>query len=149
MANTFNLKMTKTGPMEFKTEFDKEMFPDLMFDEPTESGGNDQYPNASRILTAAVMNCLSASFTFCLSKSRIPMDNFELTATATTTLDRNEQNRLRVKNINVTLKPVLNGELASEEFKNKIQRCISIFQDYCVVSASVKQGIDITTNVEI
>ncbi len=149
MAHTFSIKMTKTGPMEFKTEFDKEIFPDLMFDEPAESGGDDHYPNASRVLTAAVMNCLSASFTFCLSKSHIPMDNFELTATATTTLDRNEQNRLRVKNINVTLKPNLNGELSSEEFKAKIERCISIFQDYCVVSASVKKGIDITTNVEI
>ena len=147
MAHTFSIKMTKTGPMEFKTQFDNEMFPDLMFDEPAASGGNDNYPNASRILTAAVMNCLSASFTFCLTKSRIPMDEFELTATATSTLDRNEQNRLRVKNITVDLKPTFKGEAASEEMKAKIQRCINIFQDYCVVSASVKQGIDITTNV--
>ena len=149
MAHTFSIKMTKTGPMEFKTQFDKEIFPDLMFDEPAESGGNDEYPNASRVLTAAVMNCLSASFTFCLSKSRIPMDDFELTATATTTLDRNEKNRLRVKNITVNLKPTFKGEAASEEMKSKIERCVNIFQDYCVVSASVKQGIDITTNVEL
>ena len=138
--------MTKTGPMEFKTEFDKN-FPNLMFDEPAEAGGKDQFPNASRVLTAAVMNCLSASFTFCLSKSHIPMDDFELTATGTTTIDRNDKNRLRIKNITVDLKPTFKGEAASEEMKSKISRCIEIFQDYCTVSASVKQGIDITANV--
>ena len=147
MAQSYTIKMTKTGPMEFKTEFDKEMFPDLMFDEPAEAGGKDQYPNASRVLTASVMNCLSASFTFCLSKSHIPMEDFELTATATTTIDRNEKNRLRVKNITVDLKPTFKGEAASEEMKSKIQRCVEIFQDYCTVSSSVKQGIDIKANV--
>jgi uncharacterized OsmC-like protein len=142
------MKMEKTGPMEFKTTFDKDHFPDLFFDEPPTAGGNDNYPNAVRILTAAVMNCLSASLTFCLTKSKLPMEQFELTATASTTTDRNEENRIRVKNIDVKLQPVFKNEANSAEFKNKIQRCVSIFQDYCVVSASVKQGIDITTNVE-
>ena len=147
MAHGFTMKMTKTGPMEFKTEFDKDFFPDLFFDEPAESGGEDKYPNASRVLTAAVMNCLSASFTFCLTRSHLPMDDFELVTTANTTIDRNENNRLRIKNITVEIKPVFKGEAASEEFKAKIQRCINIFQDYCTVSSSVKEGIDITTNV--
>lgn len=148
MSHTFSMKMEKTGPMEFKTTFDKDHFPDLFFDEPPTAGGNDNYPNAVRILTAAVMNCLSASLTFCLTKSKLPMEQFELTATASTTTDRNEENRIRVKNIDVKLQPVFKNEANSAEFKNKIQRCVSIFQDYCVVSASVKQGIDITTNVE-
>ena len=146
MANTFSMKMTKTGPLQFQTEFDQN-YPNLMIDEPVEGGGSGLYPNPSRILTAAVMSFLSSSFAFCLEKSRISSNDFELTTTATTTIDRNEQNRLRVKNINVEIKPVFKNEANVEELKAKFQRCVSIFQDYCTVSASIKQGIDITTNV--
>ena len=93
------------------------------------------------------MNCLSASLTFCLSKSRIPMQYFKLKTTATATTARNEQKRLRVKTIKVTYEPqfVENSEMSIEEFKKKLKRCSEICEDYCVVTQSVREGIEITT----
>jgi uncharacterized OsmC-like protein len=139
--------MEKTGNMEFKTTFDKD-YPQLMFDEPEKSGGADKGPSATRILTAAVANCLAASLTFCLTRSRVPMENFGLIVEATGTTARNDEQRWRVKQIKVDLQPSFKGGLP-EEFIKKFERCVKIYQDYCVVSASVKQGIDIKASVSL
>lgn len=149
-THSFSITMEKTGPMEFKTTFDKN-YPDLYFDEPSKAGGNDKYPNAIRILTAAIMNCLSASFNFCLQKSRIPLENLKLKATATTTIGRNEKNRIRIQNIKVILEPIFENstEKFVNEIKNKLKRCKNIFEDYCVVTSSIKKGIDVKTTIII
>lgn len=145
---SIKLTMIKSGPMQFTTTFDKVQYPDLLFDEPKSSGGNDDYPSAGRILTAAIMNCLSASFTYCLMRSRFPLDkNFELTVTASVSTVRNDDGRLRIPTIRVILKPVFRDGLP-KELKKKFERCKRIFQDYCTVSASIKHGIDIQTTFD-
>lgn len=132
--------MKKTGSMQFTTTFDKD-FPDLLFDEPVESQGEDKYPNASRILTAAITNCLCASFTFCASKSKTPVKELEAEAQCIT--DRNAERYWRIQKIEVKIIPTFEEE-APEKRK---ERCIELFQNYCIVSESVKQGIDIKVNV--
>ncbi|MFX0094320.1 MAG: OsmC family protein, partial [Candidatus Hodarchaeota archaeon] len=139
---SFTIKMKKTGPMQFTTTFDKD-FPELLFDEPVGSGGADKYPNASRILTAAVTNCLCASFTFCAMKSKIPVKEIEAQATCTT--DRGDEGYWRIQKIEVKIIPTF-GSDAPEKRK---ERCLDIFQNYCVVSASVKKGIDIKVDVDL
>lgn len=134
--------MKKTGEMQFTTTFDKD-FPELLFDEPESvTGGLDQYPNASRVLTAAVANCLSASFTFCANKMRVPVK--ELETSATCAIDRNEEGYSRIKNISVEIHPTFEPE-AEEKKQN---RCIGIFRNYCVVSKSVQEGIDISVDIK-
>ncbi len=141
MSNSFTINMKKTGQMQFTTTFDKN-FPELFFDEPESvEGGLGQYPNASRVLTAAVANCLSASFTFCTNKMKVPVKELETTAICTT--DRNEEGYNRIKTIHVEIKPTFGPE--SEEKKQK--RCISIFRNYCVVSKSVEEGIEVSVNI--
>ena len=152
-TNSFTLTMEKTNSkMEFKTIFDKEQFPDLFFDEPKSSGGDDAYPSASRILTSAVMNCLSASLSFCLAKSRVPMENVQIKTEATTKISRNEEGRLRVQKIMVTITPLFKGnnesDFTNEDFLKKLERCIKIFENYCVVSQSIINGIDISTEIK-
>lgn len=142
MDKTFTINMRKTGPMEFTTTFDKE-FPELLFDEPSDSGGEDKYPNASRILTAAVANCLSASFTFCTAKSKIPVKTMETRTTCK--IARNEEGYLRIKQLDVTMSPRWDTNATME----KKTRCVKIFKNYCVVSGSVSQGIPINVEVQL
>ncbi len=143
-GHSFTIKMKKIGAMKFEVEWDKEQFPTIYFDEPPNAGGNDEAPNASRYLTAAVMNCLSASLTFCLKKARIPLDALE--SEATCTIARNDEGYWRIKEINVKLKPY--WKEWSEDMQKSLDRCSKIFMNYCIVSASVKQGIPINVIVE-
>ncbi len=142
MDKSFTIKMEKTGKMEFTTTFDKD-FPHLLFDEPVESGGNDKYPNASRILTAAVANCMSASFTFCANKSKIPVK--EIHTEAKCIMSRNEEGFWRIKNISVEIIPTFDQD---SDQKRK-ERCLAIFKKYCLVSSSVMDGIEVSSQVNL
>jgi uncharacterized OsmC-like protein len=140
----FRITMKKTGPMKFEALLDKDNYPNLLFDEPPHAGGNDEAPSATRYLTSAILNCLSASLTFCLQKSRIPLDALDSEAVCTTA--RNEEGYLRITRIDVKLRPHWNDW--SDQMKKTLERCRKIFVNYCIVSASVKEGIEINVEVE-
>lgn len=136
----FTILMEKTGKMQFTTTFDKE-YPNFIFDEPEHSLGEDKYPSASRMLTASVMNCLSASLTFCLLRSRVDVKGLKTKGSAF--YKRNEEGRLRIARIEVELIP----EIENEKNLKKLKRCIDIYKNYCVVSKSVEQGIEVDTKI--
>ena len=116
--NQFQITMERTGPMQFVTTFDNDTFENLYFDEPKSIGGEGKHPNASRILTAAVMNCLSASLIFCLKKSRVE-DEVKIKTSGTCTLKRNDEKLWRISEINVELVPLVNGEKNLKKLKDK------------------------------
>lgn len=139
----FTITMKRISGMQFQATFDKEQFEDLMLDEPESvPGGKDEYPNASRILAVAITNCLSASLTFCLEKSHAPLDDLE--ASTTVEIDRNEEGLWRVKNVDVDLKAGF--DKLDESTMKRFEKCKDRFFKYCIVSASIKDGIDINVN---
>ncbi|NLK26047.1 MAG: OsmC family protein [Euryarchaeota archaeon] len=117
----------------FRIDFGTEKLEPMFMDEP-EPLGTGRYPNAGRLLAAAVGNCLCASFLFCMEKSRAEVSG--LRADVETTLQRNEHGRLRITRIAVKM-------FAQTENGPKLDRCREIFEDFCIVSQSVKQGIDV------
>jgi len=58
-----------------------------------------------------------------------------------TVLGRNERGRLRVQGMQVTIFPEV-------EDPAKLERCLPLFEDFCVVTAAVREGIDIQVSVE-
>jgi organic hydroperoxide reductase OsmC/OhrA len=92
------------------------------------------------VLAAAVGNCLAASFTFCFRKVHLQID--DLTAHATAHVVRNEQGRFRVGGIDVTLEPEL-----PEMDRGRFARCEALFEDFCVVTESVRRGIPVNVTV--
>ncbi|MFX1561737.1 MAG: OsmC family protein [Promethearchaeota archaeon] len=111
----------------------------MTIDEP-EPVGKDVGPNASRVLSAAIGNCLSASLLFCLQRSKQPVGT--LRTEVITRIVRNSEGRWRIGNIRVQLHVGIQGLDT-----NRLQRCIDIFENYCVVTASVRQGIPIDVTV--
>lgn len=138
-THTFSLTLERLSGFEFNVRFDGLSVPDLLLDEPSPVG-HDAGPNASRLLAAAVANCLSASLLFCLSKSRI--DAGSLRANVTGHMGRNAQGRLRVQKIDVQI--ALGTEIPDAL---RLKRCLDIFEDYCVVTGSVRQGIPVHVQV--
>jgi uncharacterized OsmC-like protein len=123
----------------FEVDFGLPGVAPLVVDEPPPLGDGDG-PNAARLLAAAVGNCLSASALFCLRRARVPVHGMSTTATAT--LDRNERGRMRVDTISVRI--VVDVDEADRE---RMRRCLEIFEDYCVVTESVRGGL--TVGVEV
>ncbi|NWG14697.1 MAG: OsmC family protein [Acidobacteria bacterium] len=138
-GHQFTIGMDLVQDYRFMVRFDKDHYPGLLMDEPPPLGG-DTAPNASRILAAAVGNCLSASLLFCVRKARINVE--QVHADVTVRFARNERGRLRIANIDVRIEP----SLAAAD-RDKAQRCLELFEDYCVVTQSVRNGIDVSVHV--
>ena len=126
---------------EFAATFrdDGDALPPIVFDEAPPLGDGSG-PNAVSGLAAAVGNCLAASLAFCLRKARVePVD---LTAAVVARVARNEQGRFRISGIDVELAPEV-----SEADRPRLERCERLFEDFCVVTESVRRGIPINVTV--
>ncbi len=124
----------------FLVDFGDARFARLVMDEPAPLG-EESGPNAARVLAAAVGNCLSASALFCLRKAHVEVQS--LRTGVHVTQGRNERGRLRITGIDVTLHP----QVATADLP-RIGRCLEIFEDFCVVTQSVRGGLDVRVVVQ-
>ena len=138
ITHRITLKLDKG--YEFLATFEKwPDLPALRLDEPPPLG-EAHGPNAAGLLATAVGNCLAASLLFCLRRSRAEVR--DLTAHVTARVVRNDKGRFRIGGINVEIAPVLSPEAAAP-----LQRCAEMFEDFCVVTESVRQGIPVTVTL--
>ena len=138
-GEAFTVALTLRDNYTFDVEFAKGEGPPLVIDELPPLGEANG-PNPARLLAAAVGSCLSASLLFCLRKSRIELA--ELRTTVEGTIVRNERGRLRIGGLRVRLAP----ELSAEQ-RDRIGRCLDLFQDFCIVTESVRDGIAVDVEV--
>jgi uncharacterized OsmC-like protein len=134
----FSFELEQLEGYRFRVTFDLEGADDLITDEPTPLG-EGAGPNPSRMLAAAVANCLSASLLFCLQKSRV--EGAHVRATVTTSMERNERRRLRIGGFDVRI------EVSGVTDEARLERCLGLFEDFCVVTESVRNGVPV--NVEV
>ena len=132
----FTLKLIRQQDYQFDIQFDLAGVPDLQLDEPAPLGAGAG-PNASRLLAAAVANCLSASLLFCLGKFK--QDPQGVTAHVAGKMVRNEKGRLRVGGFAV--------DIQLEQTVERLAHCADQFEDFCVVTDSVRNGIPISVRV--
>ncbi len=137
-AGEFTLEIEQVEGFDFRVRFDKERYADLRIDEPPPLG-HDAAPNPARILAAAIGDCLSASLVFCLKRRGVTVQG--LRSEVRVQLVRNEHKRLRVGHVEVTIHP------GSGIPADALEACLSTFEDFCVVTQSVRQGIDVRVNV--
>lgn len=138
-AGEFTLSVEQVEGFDFRVRFDKERYGELRIDEP-EPLGKDSAPNPARILAAAIGDCLSASLVFCLKRRGVTVK--DLKADVHVKLTRNENKRLRIGSVAVKIHP--QGDIPSDAF----DACLQTFEDFCVVTQSVREGIDVKVEVE-
>ena len=125
---------------EFVADFpDTPGAPSIRFDEPAPLGSNSA-PNAAAVLGASIGNCLAASLTFCLRRAHLDVQ--DMTARVTTHVGTNDKGRHRVRHIEVELEPVITGS------SDDMGRCADIFEDFCIVTASVQHGIPVKVRLK-
>lgn len=135
----FDLHIEQVDGYEFRVRFDKEHYPELRMDEPKPLG-QDVAPNPARILAASIGNCLAASLVFCMQRAGQPVTG--IASDVHVELVRNAEKRLRIGKVSVKLRPKLTAASAA------YAECLSKFEDFCVVTQSVRQGLEVDVSVE-
>ncbi len=135
----FTLELEQSEGYAIDVRFDWPGLAPLRMDEPPPLGGR-RGPNASRLLAAAVGNCLTASLLYCVAKADPPPGAARTSVTCR--MHRNEKGRLRIAGLDVRI--ALSADLVGGA---RLPRCLDLFEDFCVVTASVRQGIPVTVEV--
>jgi len=140
IVSQFAVTIEQVKGYEFRVKFDKPHYAELTMDEPAPLG-QDTGPSAVRVLAAAIGNCLAASLVFCAAKRKVPVESIRAVVRAQ--IVRNENKRLRVGRIDVEIDPGLDAA-ALENLKP----CVPLFEEFCTVTASVRQGIEVATRIK-
>lgn len=134
----FSFSLEQQEDFAFLIRFDQDI-PPLLTDEPPPLG-KDAGPNPSRLLAASVANCLSASLLFALRKFK--NNPGPITTVVTAHLDRNEAKRLRVGSVDVMIQVD-----APADSLEHLDRVLDQFEDFCVVTQSVRSGFPVNVSV--
>ena len=124
----------------FHVKSDLEYIPELIVDE-TKPNGEGSGLNPTRLLSTAVGHCMSSSLIYCLKKARISINHLD--TTVKTDLYRNEKGRLRIRSIDLQI-----NLKVKEEDKNRLKRCLTLFEDYCTVTQSIRKGIQVNVQIQ-
>lgn len=136
-----NVTLQLEDGYEFNVDFGQDTGSNFLLDEPPPLG-QGRGPNASRMLAAAVGNCLGASLLFCLRKAHV--DAGDLRVEVRGAVARNDDGRFRIPDINVKLELQV-----PPDQRQRANRCLEIFEDFCLVTQSVRRGIDVAVEVEV
>lgn len=137
-AQQFTISLTQQHDYQFLVDFG-DGIAELQVDEGAPLGQGDG-PSPSRMLAAAVANCLSASLLFSMRKFKNQPEPIK--ATAAVTMARNEHGRLRIGDIAVAINI---GQAAVDIAQ--LDRILAQFEDFCVVTQSVRAGLLVSVEV--
>lgn len=137
LAHRFTIAIEQVDGLEFRVRFDKPQYAEVRLDEPPPLG-HDAAPNAVRLLAAAIGSCLAASLVFCAKRRGAALTHVRAEVVAEVV--RNDAKRLRVGRIAVTLD-------APGADASAIAACIPTFEEFCTVTQSVREGIEVAVDV--
>lgn len=132
----FSVALTLLDGYRFEVDFGETG--QLVTDEPEPLGANTG-PNPSHLLAAAAANCLAASLSFAIRKFK--EDPGKVTATVEGHLAR-KNGRWRIDHLDVQLRL---GNAAADIVH--LERALSQFEDFCVVTQSVREGFPVNVRV--
>ena len=115
---------------------------DLFIDEKHKKSINKIGPNPSKLLALSVLGCLAASFAFCLQKKNFSLSDIE--GKAVITSKRNEKGFWRLKKIDIKLNP----KIDNPKMRKRADQCLKFFEQFCIISESVREGIEINVNLD-
>ena len=141
MNEKVHAHLRKRDGYKFEITFDELPGKSVLMDEPSPIGRSEG-PSAAMMLSSAIGHCLTSSLLFCMQKSRGTVGDIE--ADVETSLTRNERGRWRISGIKVKIKPII-----PDIDREKLERCKGLFEDFCIVTASVREGVKIDVEMEV
>ncbi|MGQ4872803.1 MAG: OsmC family protein [Promethearchaeia archaeon] len=149
MNTNVGIKLAEeNSQMIFKCDLGKMRVKDCYIDEEHRDEMDMLGPNPARLLALGVLGCLSASFIFCINKRGFKVDDFD--ANAEVYIKRNQQGFWRIEKIDVNI----NLKISDPDALKRAKQClkegrdnVSFFEQYCIVTQSVRKGIPVDVNV--
>ena len=138
-TESITVTLTQEADFSFRIAFDGASLPDLISDESPPLG-HGAGPDPTRLLVAALGSCLGSSLLFALRKFKNTPGT--IVARMRTYPTRNEHGRLRIGHIAAEIQLPENAG----DYK-QIERIIAQFEDFCVVTQSVRAGIPVEVTV--
>jgi uncharacterized OsmC-like protein len=132
----FKVKLTLLENYLFQIDFGD--FGNIMSDEAPPLGDGEG-PNPMRLLAASIANCLAASLVFAVRKFK--EDPGQVSAEVSGKLERID-GRWRVQKMAVEL----HLDNSSENLPH-LERVLAQFEDFCIVTQSVREGIEVDVSV--
>ncbi|MGQ0561177.1 MAG: OsmC family protein [Gemmatimonadota bacterium] len=139
MDQQFAVSIAQWENFQFLIDFNQDGVADLLTDE-TEPTGSGRGPDPTRLLAAAIGNCLASSLLFCLKKAHIDVSGMKCVVEGD--LERAARGHWRVRQIRARIQPSLKPEDAQ-----RLGQCASLFEEFCIVTGSVRTGIDVVVDV--
>jgi organic hydroperoxide reductase OsmC/OhrA len=133
-AGEFDIEIDQAQDCEFRIRFDRLHYPELLLDAPAPVG-RDLAP--SRLLAAAMGHCLASGLLYSARKARLSLG--PIYAKVHTQIAPNEHGFRRVLQVEVETDPNV-----SEAEKEQAARCMESFEGFCIVTQSVREGIDVS-----
>ncbi|HJT97781.1 MAG TPA: OsmC family protein [Rhodanobacteraceae bacterium] len=138
-TQSITLTLTQESDYSFRVSFDGDPIPDLLTDESPPLG-RDAGPDPRRLLASAVGSCLASSLLFAMRKFKNAPGT--IVARMTVHPTRNERGRLRIGSMAAEIQlPENAGDY------QQIERILAQFEDFCVVTESVRAGIPVEVSV--
>lgn len=134
--------VTLEEEMLFKCDLGKINMQDLYLDERDLRDAEKIGPSPARFLALAVLGCMGASFAFCLKKKNFTLD--ELDGKAEVIIKRNEHGFWRIKKINLNINP----KIDDPQMRKRADQCRKFFEQYCIITQSVREGIEVNLNLD-
>ncbi len=141
-----NVLKTKVGlkqeeEMIFKCDLGSLKMDNLYIDETNKKSTKKIGPSPTKLLALSVLGCLAASFSFCLQKKDFSLSGLE--GKAEVTIARNDKGFWRVKKIDVEMNP----KIDTSEMRKRADKCRKFFEQYCIISESLRTGFEVNVNL--
>ena len=117
-------------------------FDDIHIDEPESFHGTDKGPSPVEFFLIGIGGCLGSTFAYCLQRHNVEIDALEVVVDGQLK-HAGPIMSLRLVDIAVELLVTARDNESSE----KIEQCIKSFQEYCIVTNSITQGIPLDVKV--
>ena len=122
----------------------------LLIDETLDDEIEKVGPDAASLLGMAVISCLSASFIFCMNKRNLTLDDLE--AKADISFKEPRPGYKRIDTIDVKIIP----KTSDPGVLKRVKQCIKeikgghmFFEESCIITPSVREGINIQVKLEV
>ena len=126
----------------FKCELGNVKMQDLYIDERNKKKTEKIGPSPIKLLALSVLGCLAVCFEFCLQKKGFTLS--DLDGRAEVTFTRKDKEFWRIRKIDIDLLP----KIDNTEMRKSVAQCKNLFEQHCIISESLRKGMEINVNLK-